>query len=485
MIDRISPEMDESVKANSDTSEVDSALTAIINAEGTIIVDFDHTLFSSNSTELFLASARPAFLVSLLLGIARGVFPWYLYSTRWFRLRDYVIVVAVIALMPWSLLAWRRRGPALLRQQTTHPIARGLAGVPPDRIVIVSFGMAALIRPLLRGSAWESCRLISMKIPCKWGDLLTGKAALVRREAPDISLAKAVFITDSENDKDLLAVVASPHLIPRQGAAVLADSRLYLPWRYAGLGKFSREYLVDQAVFVNLVLVFLTTRIFWTWSPWVVAGALFLYVSLNAIYEIGYFENDFKAVSREVEPKLKQGSEMFLGFALERQAWVWGSGAAVLGCLAVAKGEKVQGLALLGILASWSAVLFTIRVIFYIYNRQSETTRMFIYPFLQAVKYFGLLVIFPSFGLGIALLSAQMMMMWIKYIVYRLGGRYHDLPHEEVRLAALLALGLGFMLYNPNVLIEAPPAALAAVLGWAIWRVVQHPLRRKFRGGRR
>ena len=76
-----------------------------------ILVDFDHTLFASNSTELFLATASPSWIASLILGFVRGVLPWHLYDPRRIRLRDYLSIVAIIVAMPWTFALWRRRCP--------------------------------------------------------------------------------------------------------------------------------------------------------------------------------------------------------------------------------------------------------------------------------------------------------------------------------------------------------------------------------------
>ena len=88
--------------ASGQEPNADPNLTRVLAAaEGReVLVDFDHTLFSSNSTELFLASARPAFLASIVLGLVRGAFPWFRYSSRWGRLRNYVSVLAILGAMP-------------------------------------------------------------------------------------------------------------------------------------------------------------------------------------------------------------------------------------------------------------------------------------------------------------------------------------------------------------------------------------------------
>ena len=321
----------------------DPDLTRVLAAaaEGRdVLVDFDHTLFSSNSTELFLASARPAFLASSMLGLVRGAFPWFRYSSRWGRPRDYVTVLAILGAMPWTLLVWRWRGPALFRTHTVHAVADALRAVPADQTTIVSFGLTPLIRPLLRGSRWERSRLMSVPVPCHPRTLITGKLQLVTAARPAIDPTRVAFVTDSEDDRDLLDASDTGYLIPRQGERVLADARLYLPWRYVSLGKYGRAWTLDLVFYVDLVLVFLATGVVASGLLLAVLAALLLFTSLHGIYGIGYFENDFHAAAGEAKPTLIPSAELFRGFPLERHAWLWAGVLGVAGCdlLATASG---------------------------------------------------------------------------------------------------------------------------------------------------
>lgn len=446
-----------------------------------VLLDFDHTLFASNSTELFLASARPAFLVSLLLGFARGAFPWHLYSARYRRLRDSLIVATVIVLMPWTLFAWRRNGPALFRRYTAHSLATALAHTPSRQVTIISYGFEPIIRPLLNGSSWEACRLICVGVPHSPRQIMREKTAVIRSTSPQINVRDAVFITDSDEDRDLLDAAAIPYLIPRQGPEVLADTRLYLPWRYTSLGKYNRPWVIDQALRVDLVLAFLATQSLWIGSTWGVVAVVLFYISLHCIYEIGYFENDFEAATHEVSPTLTDRVEMFRGLPLERHAWIWGAFLGVLGCYAAARPYALVLDRFIRLLVVWGLVLATTRVVFHIYNRQPEERRLLLYPILQQLKYFGLLTVLPSYKLGAALLWAQVAMMWMNYVLYRLGGRKADFPREEVRLAAFVTFGLSLIMIDPSTLSETTPLALICLITWPIWRVARQFLQRRRR----
>jgi len=233
------------------TGEIDAAArdldAAGADPRSVALVDFDHTLFGANSTELFLASARPAFMASIILCLVREIMPWYYASPRkWSRVRDFMSVVAIAVLMPWHLLVWRARAKAIFARHAVSPVAEALRAVPADRTVIVSFGYNAIIGPLLRGSAWASCRRLSMPLFPAPRRLFVGKLAAVQAALPGIDLARAVFVTDSESDRDLLNAVGSPHLIAPVGETTVAEQTLYLPLRYTGTAKYNRITIADQ-----------------------------------------------------------------------------------------------------------------------------------------------------------------------------------------------------------------------------------------------
>ena len=454
------------------------ALAAIASDGREVLVDFDHTLFSSNSTELFLASARPAFVASILLGLVRGALPWYRYSSRYGRLRDYMSIAAIICVMPWTLLTWRRNAPALFSRYGANAVSDALREVPTDRVVVVSFGLTPLIRALLRGSPWEACRLISVPIPCHPRLLVTGKLDLVKQARPAIEHASAVFVTDSEDDRDLLDAVATGYLIPRQGDRVLADARLYLPWRYTSLGKYGRAWTLELVLYTDAALVLLGTGVIASGSAWMLLGTAMLFTSLHAIYEIGYHENDFHAAANEAQPVLIDGAELFRGFPLEQFAWIWAATLGVMGCLAVTYATGALWLAFWQTCLAWAGVLAATRTVFHAYNRMPVERRVPVYPFLQVCKSFGLLAILPATSLGVALISAQVLTMWINYTVYRLSGLKGVVPIDRFRLVIFVVLGIGTVLAHPAALAETGPMAVACMLGWLAWRIYRRPFRK-------
>ena len=437
----------------------------------TILVDFDHTLFASNSTELFLASARPSWLASLILGFVRGVLPWHLYDARWGRLRDYLSITAIMAIMPWTLATWWLRGPRLLEQFTQHRLSHELRVIPPDQMVIVSFGYAPIIRALLRKSPWRTCRLISMPVPCPPRLLTCRKTDLLRRFAPDMDPAAAIFISDSEDDADLLQASLKGCLIPLQGERLLADAKHYLPWRYASIGKYGRAWTMELILRIDFVLMLLATTNWGRLSALSTLAAMLFFVSLHAVYEIGYFENDFHAAKREVAPSLSPGAAHFNGFPLERHAWGWAAFLGTAASLSMAMMAGPTWAVFLRCELSWAIVLGVTRISFYAYNRQPVSRRLFIYPLLQACKTLGVLAVLPASVMGVALLSAQIVAMWMNYTVYRLAGLRSEVNVDAVRLAVFLIFAAGLALAQPRLLITPGPAATGIIVSWLAWRV--------------
>ena len=185
-----------------------------------VLVDFDHTLLGGNSTELFIASSRPSMLIRVLNLLLRRCIPWRL--TRFknsFRLRDYCFCRALFFLSRRNLVRWRELGPALFSQHRNSELETALARLPDAKIAIITFGMEAIVRPMLRGSPWEKVELFATPATVPLSYFSGGKREIARQAFGEAALSKAMLITDSEDDRDLLAVVGFPVLIESFGDA--------------------------------------------------------------------------------------------------------------------------------------------------------------------------------------------------------------------------------------------------------------------------
>jgi hypothetical protein len=453
----------------SDSKRVAHALTQRLSAE--VLLDFDYTLFGSNSTERYLAHAKPTLLVSMLLCPVRYLIPWRLIAGRgWFRIRDYFSVLIVTVLTPWNLSRWQRDAPRIFEMHSSHPLADVIAGVPVERITIVSFGFDRLINALLRQSRWKSCRRICLPFLINPARLSHGKFAMIKRVLTDEQIQSAMMITDSEDDRDVLDAVADPFLIHPTGPHFSADIALYLPLRYTAMAKYNRRFVWDQVFCVEFIIVILATAPAWVATPAIFFSALPLFISLYAIYEIGYFENDQLAARNEERPVVSAKSDAFKDSGLKIQAWLWATCLGAMGCTidSMAQTNKIE--LLLPKLAVWLLVLVLVRLLFFIYNRRASGRRLLIYPALQAAKLFGVFALLPPSLLGIALAFAQMVMMWMNYAIYRAGGDKSSFPRDGVRLVAFTILSLGIVVVRHAKMSTIDYVIGTAMFAWAIGR---------------
>ena len=185
---------------------------AMAEAEGNLlIVDFDETLWLRNSTEVFLARARPAPMAALILRILDIGRPWRIIGGRR-RVQDYrdwIRVLAIVILMPWTLRRWSRIAPDLGRTFANTALEGAMVASQPARVVIVSNGYKALIAPLLEHYPDPRPELVAARLLTGWRWRRAGKLANSEAvfEAPDLDAATVV--TDHDSDAPLLARVGN------------------------------------------------------------------------------------------------------------------------------------------------------------------------------------------------------------------------------------------------------------------------------------
>jgi hypothetical protein len=447
-------------------------------------VDFDHTLLAANSTELFIAFCRPSFVVAIIDFLLRTCVPWRIFPVAArYRMRDHFCCLTLIFLTPWNLFRWRRAAPAIFEKHRSVVVDEMLD--KSQEIVVVSFGNQAIIEPMLQRSVWARSTVIATPLTSGIGRFARNKVALLKEYYDAQTVASAKFITDSEEDRDLLDAVAEGIKIPVQGEINRASERLYIPLRYTVGIKYSRGYALDQFFFVDAMLVALATITPATGFrdlPALLLMDIFLVLSIMCIYELGYYENDFVGSAREVVATLTAASKRYAFFPIHRNAWLW---AAIAGSVALYLGYKKETLALDWNVAIilWCAVLVLIRVTFYVYNRLQPKFRIFLYLVLQIEKSILILLLLVPTLPGIMLVASHVIAMWIIYILYRAGGRRTEISREWVRFALFVLLMGCLGVALPSVLMsEWFSIALMSI--WCLLRLVKAPLVRLLRTGR-
>lgn len=431
----------------------DQALAGLASlpADARVVVDFDETLFLTNSTLLYLDGVRPRWLVWMifkLVGLLFRVLPARL--ALW---RDACTVSAVTVLCPWALGAWKRNAAKVGAQYANVPLARALlAGCKPSQVQVCSFGMDFLIRPLLAplwatvcdphsdmAANWRAVPLVASQWHTAGADRMMGKPAMLAQRgfAPPALGQPLVVVTDSLDDRALLEQATHPFLV--QWAAVHAVSLfrgVYLPLRYAHALRHPTLNFVFRVVlyeeWLGLCLVFAPA----VWAtPMSALGLLFLVLSFWVVYEQGYAENDRIAVHLEGKQPTVEESARFSAAqnSHEPLAWCW---AFALGGAGVALLDTDQGFGL-GMLL-WMASLLGLRLTYWVYNHLNPSARVWLYPALQLWKMLPVALMLPLNSVGVCFVVACTVSRWFPYWVYRAGGQRKGFPELALRAVLLI-----------------------------------------------
>lgn len=447
------------------TAELDSALDAIRSAPASVprLIDFDETLFLRNSTEEYLRSAKPRFLAIFLLQFLEYVKPWRLCGTQRSKaVRDWVRVMLITTLFPWTRLLWPCRARVLAQTDENGQLAEAIAHNPASPVIIASNGFDFIIRPILQHmkSPWD--QLIACRAFLGAIDRCRGKKQLVEAALGAEAVQAAILITDSLDDQALLNTVSSPYWvtweIPESNSSF---SRGYIPFFY--MEKLKKP---NQNFFIKAILVdeFIPLTLLLSWSqPHPVLhgiGLGFMVLSFWCVYEIGYMENDVIAEKHERNPNLAEAylkSKHRIDF---HRPWLWSLALAVPG-LALWQLiqlptpwslETFENPALLATLTQtlavqlgqWGLFLFLTRTVFCLYNYVDEKSRVWLYPILQVLKFSGFLLFTPINPLATLYLLCLVNSRWVPYFVYRYGNlpRFPDFPMQLVHFFGVISLTL-------------------------------------------
>jgi hypothetical protein len=402
------------------------------------ILDFDHTLFLGNSTEEFLLSVRPRWWGEVLESAGGKV--WKRVGERRGGERDRWRVLAAVRGAPWSLWWWARcaRGTVVKRwNEVLESAATDGRRLQP---VIVSLGFRQLIEPLVRAKSGAGGGDGGPVLVCS--DLYRpevslrrlGKVRAVEEAIPGMNWAESFVVSDSEEDRDLLMRSRKGYLVKwEEPASVVRPG--YVPFRFLESGKFcGRGYLKHFILEQDLVV--------WMFGYGLTGGqgwaAVVLWLSLQAVYEIGYYENDYVAAKLEKEPTLFTERARFADYPMEAGGWV-------VGLLAGGMGAGLLG-GMGGWLpfVRWGVLLLLLRAVFYVYNRQQVESRWSYYLVLQAIKNLGGAVVMTMNPAGVALAMGHAFQHSLVYLIYRCGGDKSKVPRAAMRMV-VFALGLGLL----------------------------------------
>lgn len=423
---------------------------------GPLIVDLDETLWLRNSTEAYLDSIRPRWLVGAVLVWIRILRPWRLFGSHdvaedWFR----VLVCSV--LFPWALpmWAWRLRwlGPTHLNRELVEWVERESA----DRaLVVATRGFAPVVRPLVASFDLPVHELVACRLVGGRADRSAGKAQMLVDRLGADQVGAATVISDSEVDRPLLDRCADPVLCRWPEARYEPAPMTYVPFAYTELYKRAEQRYVYHIVLGrDLVLwVLATVTVAEAAVALHVAGLFALLVSFWCVYEIGYLENDRVAERYEDDPVLPARPLPRHPVALT--AWIWSIATGAIGVALVAGDDPLEtGLA-------WALLLVGLRLVYLGYNHVDKGTRQVLYALLQALRLLAPIVVVPVAAAG---LLALLIVSWSRsmlYVVYRVvGTTWVFVPHGLLDTLHLL-IAYGLLWY---VGVELEVAVVAAMAG--------------------
>jgi len=461
------------------------ALDILRDTDRPVIVDLDETLFLRNSTEEFIALARPALLAELLLRLLDMLRPWHLRPWRWFggdASRDTWRVGLVLLLFPWTMRRWRRLCATEVAQHVNRPLRDALAAVPGP-VVIASNGYERLIRPMLPYLSLPQATLIACRLR-RVSHRRDGKSALVEPHLAAAVVSRSVVVTDSLSDRALLERCAVPCLVVWPDAEfrpAFPRDRFYLPGDYTD--KVKRPRIGARQEFVR------ETGVIWLIAglsadlPGVagLAGLALLFLSLWCVYDAGYHENDRCALRFEEDPALTAEALAFEDRRFELKVWLAAAATGGAGILLLGGWERP------GLFLIWAATLLALRGVYWFYNRIDKDTRVWPYLLLQGFRFAGFAGVVAPGPVGWAVCLSVMIPAWMVYVVYRQGRAsgakgWPQLPVRAFRLVLfcvllvpVAALGGGAVLWN-----WATPAALAWLGLLALW-FDGRPIRQRFR----
>ena len=441
----------------------EQALGAIRAHRGPLLLDLDETLYLRNSTEDFIDTVRPRLLALLLLRLLDALRPW-----RWTggeATRDNWRVRLVVLCFPRTGGRWSARVATLAGAFANRPLIEALRA-PDAAPVIVTAGFDTIVAPLVAALGLPRARILAARLGHP-ADRRDGKLARVRGALGEQALRRALVLTDSADDLELLDACARPlRTVWPQARFSAALGGVYLPGQYLtqvkrpGTRYIVRGILQEDFAFWVLASVTLAAQ------PLLhVLGLLFLLVSFWAIYERGYVDNDLVAAHLEAAPTLSAAFHEHPVATPAVQPWLWALACGAAGAVLLRWPAWPSVLDL----EIWTLVLVATHAWFALYNRLDKATRVWLFGGLQFARAAAFTALVPVTPVGALALAAHVLSRWVPYHVYRLAGR--DWPEAPLHLMRLLFfVVLAALLGIAEGVAALFGASALALLAWNLYR---------------
>ena len=441
----------------------ETAIGAIRDHVGPVLLDLDETLYLSNSTEDFIDSARPRLPALLLMRMLDVINPW-----RWTggeATRDVWRVRLISICFPWTGNRWKKRVAGLAKDFTNLRLMAALKR-PGTTPIITTAGFQPIVAPLVAALGLPQAQIVAARLST-FADRRDGKLNLAVGALGDDTVRRALVLTDSAQDLTLLDACARPlRTVWPEAHHRNALSSVYMPGQYlTQVKRPGARYIVRGILQEDFAFWVLSSIALAALPALHVVGLLFLLVSFWAIYERGYVDNDLIAARFEADPKL---SAAFLESPVATprwQPWIW---AFVCGAIAIVL-LRWPGNPVPVDFAVWAAVLLATYGWFMLYNRFDKGTRIWMFAGLQFARSTAFVALVPIGPIGAVALGAHILAKWVPYCVYRLGGKdWPEAPFHLIRLLFFVVLAL--LLELSQGLSALLSGTALALLAWNLFR---------------
>jgi hypothetical protein len=417
-----------------------------------VVLDFDETLWLRNSTEEFIAFARPAVVVAIVMQLLGLIKPWRFFSRgNPEQYRDWIRIWAVVLVSPWSIRAWRTHAAQIGPRHANAALLSSVAVTNPERVVIATYGFDFIVGPLVAAIDPDMEVVVASTLRDAPRLRSLGKGYALQQALGAKALARSIAVTDSLLDRDLCNACGHRFYV-RWSKAVYEQAGLtpMIPLAYTSKVKRPTEnYLLNGLIGYDYAVLWLAFALF---SPTILTSSIalaFYLIAFFAVYEIGYFENDRVGLAKEAKPVV---SPEFARYSKNfRPTWAWIFGAVLAGMGAAV--ETLGQLAIIGtghefgaisiFLRNWLLAMVLIggtRLTFLWFNATKPSMRFIPMLVLQLERTLGYALLLPLGLAGALLCVSHAMGRWIPYIIYRYGGHRGDFPAHVASLLVFLAL---------------------------------------------
>jgi len=425
-----------------------------------IILDFDETLFLRNSTEEYLNSLQPRILGAILLAILSYIKPWNLLPSpiRGEFSRDSLRVIVATIFFPWTLIIWQRKAKQLALTYGNITLIQAINQNSQANVIIATLGFDFIVRPIVKHLTIDISDndIIACRFWKGARDRYQGKLAMVTNKLGHEIVKNSIVVTDSTQDLPLLSFVSKPCLVVWPQAKIIhAMDDVYIPFFYIERVKRKPGYILKETLGNDLLCLILACS--WL-SPHPILHAtsmIFFIFSFWCIYESGYMENDLVAEKFEKQAVLSDTYQRYKKRINLWQPWIWSAIFAIPGIIFLESSQEVITNVLSTLLnffqvqnividsICWFTLLILVRITYWVYNHIDKNTRIWIYPILQACRYFSFLTVTATNLIGIMILTAQLISRWIIYMIYRYSqGSWSNLYKNITQLLLCLIFGL-------------------------------------------